>query len=261
MTTCAEPAEFCLGDHIRPRLDGWHANGSKPGHAKARCPACGRQSLALRPGDKGARIVWYCHVGCDWHDVRTAMIRRGVPDGCLPTRRAQRTEDELMSRLAAIFDSQDYDPAVYLLLIGAEVFNDGRMPHGHDLEALADRIGMSCSSAYRARSRVVASCQSDRSRSGCVAARAGCQSDSSGCQSDSSRSVLTSGFVVDATPVIENSVDGLTPITAPLRVVASSRECAMCGCALDADRRADALYCTPRCAQRARRARRAARDD
>lgn len=147
---CDDPY-FCLGDHIRPRLDDCTQNRDKAGQWTARCPAHDDQkpSLSIRVGDRGA-IIWHCHARCSAAEVRAALIRRGVPDSCLRRVAEQRTEDELVSALTGILEAEP--PGRYRdLLIAAVVWNRAKMPRGQALAKLADRAGISRTAAYRAK--------------------------------------------------------------------------------------------------------------
>ncbi len=241
----------CIGDHIRPWLDGWHDNGSKPGNGKARCPSCGRRSLTVEPGSRGARIYFRCWGtgGCDWLEVRAAMVRGGVPDGCLPVRRTQRTEDELAATLTAILEG-DGDPAERLVVIAVVLWNGGMLPRGAALEALARRARLSPATAYR----VTASSHGESKRDGCVRA-SNSHPESPTLTMRAEREGLTREFAVNLTQGVNNSVDGLTPSPAPRRVRASIRECVVCGRDLGPDARYGRSYCSRSCQAKAYRAR------
>jgi hypothetical protein len=252
--TCSDP-QWCLGDHIRPRLDGWVKSGSKPGQYSARCPAHDdqRASLSVGIGERG--ILWHCHRGCSDADVRAALVRRGVPDGCLRRVAGQRAEDELVSALTAILESERSGPARDLRM-AAVVWNRGKIPRGAELEALAARARLSRSTAYRA---TLTGPTSGTKRDG-NATETKSQSETKSPNLRLSVTGLTSGFGRSVVPGVDNSVDGRPPARsplAPLSVAPGSvaSRCQWCERELEPGRTARARFCCASCRQKAARRR------
>jgi hypothetical protein len=154
---CNEPAEMCLGDHIAQHLE--QARQVRHGQWSALCPAHGDSNASLSIGvGHPRRIVWQCQAGCNWIDVRTAMIRRGVPDGCLPCGREQRTEDELIALLLPIV--KEGPSTLTHLRIAAIAKGLGALPRGGtELAELAAMANVPRSTAYRAVERALGGAQ------------------------------------------------------------------------------------------------------
>lgn len=73
----------CFTGHVLPKIerfrrDGEQGYGCCPWHDDAHA------SMSIRPGDK-VRFVWCCETGCDPADVRSGLLRRGIPEGCVGT--------------------------------------------------------------------------------------------------------------------------------------------------------------------------------
>lgn len=147
---CDEPPEYCLGDHIARRIE---AERSAGGKYRARCPAHDDQepslSINVAKGESRRRIVWHCFAGCTDAEVRAAMVRLGVDDECLDTVPEQRTEDELVSSLVAIFETEKPGRRRDLLM-AAVILNRGKIPQGPELISLGERAGLSRDQVYRA---------------------------------------------------------------------------------------------------------------
>lgn len=253
--SCPDDPAWCLVDHIRPHVAGWARSGDRPNQYRSLCPVRDHgdthPSLAIGIGDRGY-IVWNCFKGCDQADIRAALVRLGVPDGCLRRVEGQRTEDELVSALTKILENEPPGPGRELL-IAATVWGRGMVPRGNELEQLAHRAGITRTTAYR----VTATSQSGTSRHGYgVTARS--HRETYGPNLGPSRDASTSGFAPAVTAGVRNRVNGQAlphlprgPLT--VRV----RRCESCGCLLDPDSRADRRYCGAACRQRAARVRRA----
>jgi hypothetical protein len=250
--TCPDHPDWCLQDHIRPRLDGWAESPSTPGQYHARCPAHGgrKRSLSVRVGDRGRRVVWTCHARppCSDAAVRAALVRLGVDDGCLPPVRDQRTDDALASAIIAALDATRAEPAARRLL-AVIVTVCGPAPTTAALAGLAARFGIGRSTAYRVM---------DTSHAGTnvMDARwiAASQRGTARPRMGQPREGYTSGFGASITPGVDNSVG---PEGHPRASVPITR-CATCDGEMPAGRRADARYCTEACQQKAYRARRKA---
>lgn len=140
---CDLHPEDCLSDHYLPPLTG--VRHAKSGF-RAKCPSCGRDALSIAPG-KSARVVWTCHAGCGWLDVRAALADNGIPDACLPRARARRktggawTDAELLRRLRQLLDG-DLNPGVFRLQVAMLLWET-------DPKTAAERLGMSRSAYYR----------------------------------------------------------------------------------------------------------------
>jgi hypothetical protein len=255
--TCPEPAEFCLGDHVRPHLDRCSPSGGKPGQYRARCPAHDdrKASMSIVVGDR-ARIVWHCHAGCPETDVRAALVRAGVPDGCLRPLRAQRTEDALVAALTTLLETERPGPRRDLL-VAAVLWNGCRLPRGRDLVALGARAGLSRRAVYR----VTASATSGTNATDTLriaSATSGTASANLALNVAASDLGKRPEFGASVVPGVDNSVapEGLP--ARPLAVApASVARCGWCDTELER-RRPDTRYCSTSCRQKAHRARRKA---
>ena len=247
--TCDDDPRFCLGDHIRPHLEGWSSSGPRSHEYQACCPvrthADRHPSLSVGIGDR-RRIVWCCHAGCSEADVRAALVRAGVPDGCLPRVRAQRTEDELVTALTVILEQQPPGP-LRDLLIATLLWHRGKLPRGRELVALGKRAGLSRRTTYRVTAsarpgttvtdtRQIASVRSGTPVSDPAQPRYG----------------STSGFGAIRNTGVGTSVSPKGSPSVPLSVTPL---CEQCGTPLDPRQRADARFHAA-CRQKAYRARR-----
>jgi hypothetical protein len=234
---------LCLGEHVTPHLENVTRSGGRPHQYRARCPAHDDRSpsLSIGIGERG-QIIWHCHARCTEADVRAAMIRRGVPDGCLRRVRDQRTEDELVSTLIMILEKEPPGPARDLM-IAAAVWHDGEMPAGAELIMMGMRAGLSRRTIFRvtASARLALSVTRDGS----------CQIGTGSARLALSVTALTSGFAASVTPVVPYSVTGEAP-TMPLLSV-TLRRCHHCDRDLDPDSRSHAKYCSNRCRSAAHR--------
>jgi hypothetical protein len=91
----------CLGHLRSPRLQKDPA-GKALDSARDFCPAHNdrERSLSVSVGER-ARIIWHCHAGCDPLAVRAALIRGGIPAGCLPIPKAD--EDNVVDQITALY--------------------------------------------------------------------------------------------------------------------------------------------------------------
>jgi hypothetical protein len=247
--TCNDP-RWCLGDHIRPRLDGWARSGPRPDQYRARCPAHPdrKPSLTIGIGDRG-RIVWDCKAGCPPAAVRSALVRAGVPDGCLPPVRGQRTEDALVAALVTLLTTMPPGRARDLA-IGAEVYGHPRSRAGW--VALARRLGISRATA----NRVTDLSHGEPNATAALRIEAA-HGEPPRLMVSQNVTPLTSGFSGAVTQGIENSVSpkgSLRPRSVTSVAVARCEECER---ELEPGRRVDARFCAASCRQKAHRRREA----
>lgn len=84
---CRLDALACLIAHVLPHL--LRVIDSGGGQYYACCPAHDDRhaSFGIRDGDRGARMIWWCHAQpqCDVAAIREALIGAGVSEGCLGT--------------------------------------------------------------------------------------------------------------------------------------------------------------------------------
>jgi hypothetical protein len=247
--TCPDPQQ-CLSDHIRPRLSGWADSATSHGQYHARCPAHDdhKASLSVTVGERGF-IICHCHrkPPCTPADIRSALIRAGVPHSCLAPVRGQHPEDRLVSAILAILEDGP-GPAGWLR-IAAAVLNGGQIPHGADLLRTAARIRLSRRTAYRAAASVTAS----------VTASANSDTPPGNLGSTEwstpDTTATTNPQVRPSAPSVKSGTSRDTLAQAASRRVAVTR-CELCGCELDMSRRADARFCGSLCRQKASRSRR-----
>jgi len=148
----------CLAEHIRPALKHWTDRPDSTWYGAA-CPAHNdhKNSFSIRAGTHD-RITYRCYKNCTRADIRTALIRAGVPAGCLPPIR-RRTKTRLATEPAApdpditttigkILESGRPHPE-RLLEIAVLLWHSGQVPAGLELQVLADRVGISRATAYR----------------------------------------------------------------------------------------------------------------
>lgn len=243
--TCPDAPDWCLQDHIRPRLDGWRETPGTPGQFHAICPVHGgrKTSLYIRAGDRGRRIVSQCKAGCPAAAVRAALVRRGVPDGCLPRVPGQRTEDELAATIIAICAAVPPGRARELAIIAAV---HGPLRSRAALATLGERFGIDRSTAYRVMDMSHGATNVTAMRwitpsHGATACRTVRQE----------RDASTCGFGAIHHAGVDNSVgpEGL-PARSVAVTPASVPRCSLCGDEI-VGRRADADYCTRSCQQKA----------
>jgi hypothetical protein len=244
--TCPEDdPRFCLPDHVLPHLDGWTRSPTIPNQYYARCPAHGghKRSLGIRVGDQGRRIVWNCRADCSQAEVRAAMVAAGVPDGCLPGVRGQRTEDALRSAIIAAFRTVRPGRERELAILAA-VFGEPRSKAA--LVRLAERFGIPRSTAYRVtdmsngRTNVTAMRRLTPSSHRTPRPATGQERDASTCAFDA---IHHTG--------VHNQVGPEGRPRAPLSITpAPVPRCRLCDGEITG-RRADAGYCSRSCQQKA----------
>jgi hypothetical protein len=148
---CTEPG--CVHDHIKAWLRGPVLTEAKTGYmCFAPCHDDKKRSLVVSAGKHGG-IVWYCHactkrLGKEAAQIRTrhALIKDGVPARCLPLTRAQ--VDSMVDQFREILHADvSQVEKVYRL---AALTECGELPHGAELDALAEWCGVSRRAAYNA---------------------------------------------------------------------------------------------------------------
>lgn len=156
--TCRDNPIICLTKHVIPYLDDARASGKGPWQQYAKCPAHDDDGRALsistaESWPQGRRLIWCCHrepVGCTEAEIRAALVLREPQlDGHLDRCKGQRTEDELVAAIAAIYESEPPGNRRELM-IAAIVLNRGKLPAGPELTALGERIGMRSWTVHRA---------------------------------------------------------------------------------------------------------------
>lgn len=84
---CTDLPRECLAFHAGPRIAGWRL--PSPGvQGTGECPACSR-GFSIGLGTKGARLVAYCHAGCQADEIRAELEAAGLWSGCMPSFRAE----------------------------------------------------------------------------------------------------------------------------------------------------------------------------
>jgi hypothetical protein len=151
----ADNAAECLSDHILPRVrdaklsrDKLSLRGLAPCHADTD-PSL---SVSVRRG----RIVWNCfacskRLGIEQGQrvTRNALIKtRGVPERCLPL--AAREAVAGLEEVRAIATGKGTYGERILRIVALLDGYEG-LPHGQELETLAESVGMSRRSAFDAR--------------------------------------------------------------------------------------------------------------
>lgn len=138
----------CIHDHVRPWLRAPKPKADDGYRALAPCHEDRAHSLSVSIGGSG-RVIWHCFAGCDGEQARAALIRAGVPAGCL--RRAADDAagfEDVMNWLVFGADSHAHKVlrlAAYLRGFGYD------LPGGAELRALAEDCGVSLREAYKAR--------------------------------------------------------------------------------------------------------------
>jgi hypothetical protein len=148
--SCDVPVRQCLAWHFKDHLV--NANLTKDGESiRARCPACdGHDSLIISKGTEGARLAVFCHgTGCDRKTLRDALIKAGVPQMCVP--RLDRTKVDPLDAILAAVVHGGADRAAKVLRVAAIASGHRAWPEGKELEALAEAVDVSRTTAYRAK--------------------------------------------------------------------------------------------------------------
>lgn len=151
MSRCTD--DNCIHDHVWPNLREPKPAGDGGYYALAPCHDDATHSLSVST-DHG-RILWNCfackeRLGNDMAQIRTrsAMIRDGVPAGCLPPTREQ-TESALDVVRDILHSDASQVDKVFRLAVLVEC--GGEMPAGSELDRLGEWCGVSRRAAYRVR--------------------------------------------------------------------------------------------------------------
>lgn len=147
---CLDPIRQCLYEHIRPHLAS--ADVENDGNRiRARCPACGTsRTLTISAGQHG-RATYNCfNHHCDPAELRAALIKAGVPSGCIPLSKS--TDTTIAQTIAAaIQQGTRANRARTLLRVYLIAQGHVRWPKGTELEKLAAECGVSKAEAYGAK--------------------------------------------------------------------------------------------------------------
>lgn len=279
MRGCEDSAAYCLADHIVPKLHAVTLVKGTNSQYTALCPAHddggGHGSLSITVADKAAaRFVMQCHSPqhCGPAEIRAALIARGVPDGCLPRFKHQRTEDELVAALLPLLKEPGTGP-LFKLRIAALVLNEELPRGGKELEDFAAQWGIGKSQAYEATAELRGRKRNGSRRKAAGPGGAGgqprphrdnpsetaTQNPSASPQVDGPRN----GYAADresgpadresgpasrsvAVPFDREPGPAVSPVPEPGLAVSPQR-CAICGRELPLDHRTDRKTCSPRC--------------
>jgi biotin operon repressor len=241
----------CLADHVLPHLERVSESGTDPGQYRARCPVREhddrKPSLSLRIGDKKPdRIIWECHAGCDPAEVRAAMVRAGVHDGCLTRVPGQRTEDALVSALLELLAAQPFGPLRDLLILA--MVRRIELPRGKRLVELGETIGLRRTAVLEAgkKLRAVTEPVTEQSVSRTSVTEPVTERESAK-RTSGSRDELPCH--APTREVDKDSVTGAPYIVAGLNHTPPARRCGACEAPLPPSRTARAEYCNDKCRQ------------
>lgn len=259
--TCELIPAQCLAEHVIPKLgDGASIVKGTNSQWTARCPAHGDRhaSLSITVADKQtARLVWQCHAAtpCSATEIRAALVARGVPDGCLPRFKHQRTEDELVAELLPLLKEPGTGP-LFKLRVAALVRNVELPRGGKELEDFAAECGISKTRAYEATKPLRGQ---SRNAGGAGWGQPRPHRDTPGVtfpQNPPAKSLVDDpryGYATDPVPGPADPVPGpakrhaaVTPDPVPGLGVTPAR-CAVCERELPLDHRTDQRTCSPRC--------------
>lgn len=142
--------DACVHDHVYPHLRQPRrtANGYR---ALAPCHRDLTHSFTVSRGDSG-RVIWHCFARCTSEQSRSALIRAGVPSGCL-IRSAEDTAsaDDVIEGL--VFGKLSHAHLRLRLAAHLRGYGDD-LPGGAELAMLAESCGVSLREAYKARGKV-----------------------------------------------------------------------------------------------------------
>jgi hypothetical protein len=142
---CTDPVRQCIAWHYQSKIGGVI---EKDGRLRATCPSChARRAFTARPGDY-ARLVWWCwNCGEDHREaLRRALYLARIPARCI----GDGTEETPAGLLAAIILTS---PSIDAARLKLEVLARGQTewPKGKALRELAESLGISRATAYRAK--------------------------------------------------------------------------------------------------------------
>ncbi len=135
---CGLSPAYCLTDHVVPALGGVKPLNAS-GEIRALCPAHGDRDPSLTLGVRNGRIVWHCFRKCPQETIRTAMIRAGVPPGCLP--RPRRDPTAVLEEIVTLA-CKDMNPVEMRLRIT-------ELAAGISRKQAAELLGLSRASRFR----------------------------------------------------------------------------------------------------------------
>lgn len=161
----AEPIS-CRRKHIADaHLEDARPNSRRSWQIDARCPVCGHGGFAITAGDQGPyppRHIWHCNCHrCHPADIRAALIRRGVNEGCLGNyaRRMSQSSSEdidiikMRAALAAVLSDPNIRALADLKLRVAEVIWGEAPTDWFGFLEFAERAGVQRSKRYEAAAR------------------------------------------------------------------------------------------------------------
>jgi hypothetical protein len=146
---CDAPPRECLAWHILPHLASGRPNESGAS-VRALCPVHDdrEHSLGVSIGDK-QRVTWQCFAGCPRARIRSVLVERGVPSGCLPLVTREKEDVLDLIRQAVTADTPDHGAVRLRVLAALEGY--AGLPRGGELDQLAARARVNRATAYRAR--------------------------------------------------------------------------------------------------------------
>jgi DNA-binding NarL/FixJ family response regulator len=146
---CESPVAECLTNHYALNLGPYtlHRGGLQ---IRVRCPVCGTGRVLVISAGRIDRVTWYCHhtPPCGGTDIRRALIKAGVPAGCVPA--GDGTERDVVAEAIDAICAGG-PPARTVLRVLAILRGYERWPDGHELVGLADDARISRATAYRSR--------------------------------------------------------------------------------------------------------------
>ena len=146
---CPDPIRQCLYEHIRPHLASadMENNGLR---IRARCPLCDTpRTLTISAGEHG-RATYNCFKRHDPAELRAALIKAGVPSGCIPL---SKSTDTTIAQAIAAAIQQGTRANRARTLLRAYLIAQGhvRWQAGGELVKLAAECDVSRPEAYAAK--------------------------------------------------------------------------------------------------------------
>jgi hypothetical protein len=99
---CDAPGRQCYTEHVFPRLDSPKPKDDYSTRARCPCHADTDPSLSVSVG-RNDRVVWQCFAGCNPLAIRAALIRSGVPPGCLIV--ARPVQDDVVTQIIKLYEA------------------------------------------------------------------------------------------------------------------------------------------------------------